>query len=143
MRLTKRQLKRIIREEYSRLKRRGLIREMSDKAQPKNGSLGSGRKPTKIGHNVYDHRHPSSRQMSLQDYEEMDDNAEFDNYDACVEKCLAAIPPMMKQMCGMGMSHMVTNDIYHLCAPICEEMGCDCDMVSEEVEEMLCSGTAR
>lgn len=30
MRLTKRQLKRIIREEYSRLKRRGLIREMYD-----------------------------------------------------------------------------------------------------------------
>jgi len=29
MRLTKRQLKRIIREEYSRLKRRGLIREMA------------------------------------------------------------------------------------------------------------------
>ena len=29
MRLTKRQLKRIIREEYSRLKRRGLIREMN------------------------------------------------------------------------------------------------------------------
>ena len=28
MRLTKRQLKRIIREEYTRLKRRGLIREM-------------------------------------------------------------------------------------------------------------------
>ena len=31
MRLTKRQLKRIIREEYSRLKRRGLIRESLDK----------------------------------------------------------------------------------------------------------------
>ena len=30
MRLTKRQLKRIIREEYSRLKRRGLIREAMD-----------------------------------------------------------------------------------------------------------------
>ena len=30
MRLTKGQLKRIIREEYSRLKRRGLIREMAD-----------------------------------------------------------------------------------------------------------------
>lgn len=29
MRLTKRQLKRIIREEYSRLKRRGLIKEMN------------------------------------------------------------------------------------------------------------------
>lgn len=32
MRLTKRQLKRIIREEYSRLKRRGLIREMRELA---------------------------------------------------------------------------------------------------------------
>lgn len=32
MRLTKRQLKRIIREEYSRLKRRGLIKEMRDLA---------------------------------------------------------------------------------------------------------------
>ena len=95
--ITKRQLKRIIREEYSRLKRRGLIREMYD------------------------------------------DNAEFDNYDACVQKCLAAIPPMMKKMCGMGMSHMVTNDIYHLCVPICEKMGCDPDMVSEQVEEMLCN----
>ena len=101
MRLTKRQLKRIIREEYTRLKRRGLIREY---------------------------------------YDGEDDNAAFDNYDACVERCLAAIPPMMKQMCQMGMSHMVTNDIYHLCAPICEEMGCDCDMVSEQVEEMLCNG---
>ena len=102
MRLTKRQLKRIIREEYSRLKRRGLIRE-------------TGRKPRNLGNNVIDHRHPSEMgQPSLQDYEEMDDNAEFDNYDACVEKCLAAIPDMMKQMCGMGMSHMVTNDIYHL-----------------------------
>ena len=30
MRLTKRQLKRIIREEYSRLKRRGLLREMGE-----------------------------------------------------------------------------------------------------------------
>ena len=30
MRISKRQLKRIIREEYSRLKRRGLIREMSE-----------------------------------------------------------------------------------------------------------------
>ena len=30
MKLSKRQLKRIIREEYSRLKRRGLIREMTD-----------------------------------------------------------------------------------------------------------------
>ena len=101
MRLTKRQLKRIIREEYTRLKRRGLIKEY---------------------------------------YDGEDDNAAFDNYDACVERCLAAIPPMMKKMCQMGMSHMVTNDIYHLCAPICEEMGCDCDMVSEQVEEMLCNG---
>ena len=34
MRLTKRQLKRIIREEYSRLKRRGLIRESMDPNGP-------------------------------------------------------------------------------------------------------------
>ena len=33
MKLTKRQLKKIIREEYSRLKRRGLIREMVDQSE--------------------------------------------------------------------------------------------------------------
>ena len=33
MKLSKRQLKRIIREEYSRLKRRGLIREMVDQSE--------------------------------------------------------------------------------------------------------------
>lgn len=92
MRLTKRQLKRIIREEYSRLKRRGLIRE----------SMG--------------------------------------NEQACIDECLMAIPPMMKQMCGMGMSHMVTNDIYHLCVPICQRHGCDPDSVSEQVEAILCGG---
>ena len=60
------------------------------------------------------------------------------NHAACVQQCFAAIPPMMKKMCGMGMAHMVTNDIYHLCAPICEQMGCDCDEVSAEVEAMCC-----
>lgn len=34
MRLSKRQLKRIIREEYSRLKRRGLIKEMAFQSNP-------------------------------------------------------------------------------------------------------------
>ena len=92
MRLTKRQLKRIIREEYTRLKRRGLINEM--------GMRG--------------------------------------NHAACVQKCFAAIPPMMKQICKMGMAHTVTNDIYHICAPICDQMGCDCDEVSAEVEAMCC-----
>ena len=38
MRLTKRQLKRIIREEYSRLKRRGLIKEMGRRGQFSRGS---------------------------------------------------------------------------------------------------------
>lgn len=99
MKITKRQLKRIIREEYSRLKRRGLIREMYD-----------------------------------------DPNMMEDNHVECVQACLAAIPAMMKKMCGMGMAHMVTNDIYHICEPICERMGCDPDLVSEEVEEMLCGG---
>ena len=38
MRLTKRELKRIIREEYSRLKRRGLIREMGEFPKGLSGS---------------------------------------------------------------------------------------------------------
>ena len=98
MRLTKRQLKRIIREEYSRLKRRGLIREM---------------------------------------YE--DPNVMEDNHAACVQDCLSAIPANMKQICSMGMGHMVINDVWHICKPICDDYGCDCDLVSEEVHETLCS----
>ena len=42
MRLTKRQLKRIIREEYSRLKRRGLIREMGEYPEYGSGTDFSG-----------------------------------------------------------------------------------------------------
>lgn len=96
MRLTKRQLKRIIREEYNRLKRRGLITEM--------GMVG--------------------------------------DFEACVQQCFAAIPANMKQICKMGMAHMVTNDIYHICAPICEQMGCNCDEVSRRVEAMCCGTMA-
>ena len=77
MRLTKGQLKRIIREEYSRLKRRGLIAEA-----PMRG-----------------------------------------DQDACIQQCLAAIPPNMRRICSMGMGHMVINDVYHLCEPICAEWG--------------------
>ena len=62
------------------------------------------------------------------------------NEQACIDECLMAIPPMMKQMCGMGMAHMVTNDIYHICEPICKKYGCDCDHVSQIVEEMCCKG---
>ena len=40
MRLTKRQLKRIIREEYSRLKRRGLLKEMTGKGYMVNDAMG-------------------------------------------------------------------------------------------------------
>ena len=104
MRLTKRQLKRIIREEYARLKRRGLINEMARVPSDVRGV------PT-IGGNPHE---------------------------ACVRKCFAAIPGMMKQICQMGMAHTVTNDIYHICAPICARMGCDPDAVSEEVEAMCC-----
>ena len=109
MRLTKRQLKRIIREEYSRLKRRGLIRE-----------------------SFRDMRHSSGMQRSLQDME--------DPMTMCIDACFDAVPPMMKQICSMGMAHTVTNDIYHICAPICEKYGCDCDEVSRIVEDMCCSG---
>ena len=110
MRLTKRQLKRIIREEYTRLKRRGLINEMGFR----------------------DMRHSSSMQRSAQDME--------NNETMCIDECFDAVPAMMKRMCGMGMRHMVTNDIYHICEPICKKYGCDCDHVSQIVEEMCCSG---
>ena len=60
------------------------------------------------------------------------------NKEICIEKCLAAIPPMMKQMCQMNMAHMVTNDIYHLCVPICNRWKCDPDEIAQEVEDRLC-----
>lgn len=109
MKLSKRQLKRIIREEYTRLQRRGLINEMGFR----------------------DMRGEHGRQMSHQDMEDS-------NYDKCVEKCLAVIPPTIKQMCSMGHDTMFVNDIYHLCEPICEHMGCNCDDVSEDVRMALC-----
>ena len=62
------------------------------------------------------------------------------NVQACIDECLAAIPGMMKQICGMGMAHTVTNDIYHICVPICERRGCDPDEISEQVESILCGG---
>ena len=71
------------------------------------------------------------RQRSYQDME-------GDNRAACVQKCLAAIPPNMKKICSMGMGHMVINDVWHICSPICDKMGCDCDDVSEEVHNTLC-----
>ena len=109
MRLTKRQLKRIIREEYSRLKRRGLIRE-----------------------SFRDMRHSSGMQRSLQDME----NSEL----VCIDECFDAIPAMMKRICGMGMAHTVTNDIYHICVPICEKHGCDPDHIAQIVEKMCIQG---
>ena len=60
------------------------------------------------------------------------------NEDRCIEECLRAIPPMMKQICSMGMAHTVTNDIYHLCVPICKRYRCDPDAISQQVEAILC-----
>ena len=62
------------------------------------------------------------------------------NEQACIDECLMAIPPNMKTICSMGMAHMVTNDIYHLCVPICERHGCDPDSISQQVESILCGG---
>ena len=114
MRISKRRLKRIIKEEYTKLKRQGLISE--------------GFRDMRGGH---------GRQMSLQDYEEQDPNMMEDNYDAAVEECMAAIPGMMKKIISMGMGHTVMNDIYHICEPICRRYGVDADMVSEEIMERL------
>ena len=106
MRITKRQLRRVIRE--------SILNEMSFR----------------------DMRDESSKRRFNQRTTELEEDMPMDNHAACVKKCFAAVPPMMKKMCGMGMAHMVTNDIYHLCAPICEQMGCDCDKVSAEVQQM-------
>ena len=62
------------------------------------------------------------------------------NEQACIDECLTVIPPMMKKICGMGMAHMVTNDIYQLCVPVCEVHGCDPDSISQQVEAILCGG---
>ena len=94
MKITRRQLKRIIREEYSKLKRKGLINE-----SPMRG-----------------------------------------DQEACIQQCLAAIPGNMRKICSMGMGHMVINDVYHICEPICAEWGCNADTVSEIVHDMLCEG---
>ena len=59
------------------------------------------------------------------------------NVAACVQECLQAIPPMMKQICSMGMSHMVINDIYHICEPIAQKHGCDADEIHEMVMSQL------
>ena len=163
MRLTKRQLKRIIREEYSRLKRRGLIKEtddmeledeeeMSDEEMNMRADYGldEPRRPRRapdfhihesrrrrnlrriVRESFRDMRHSSQMQRSAQDME----NKEM----MCIDECFDAVPAMMKRMCGMGMSHMVTNDIYHICEPICKKWGCDCDHVSRIVEDMCCKG---
>ena len=59
------------------------------------------------------------------------------NFNKCVDLCIAAIPPMMKQICAMGMARSVHNDIYHICEPIAQKMGCDPDDVHEEVMTRL------
>ena len=52
MRITKRQLKRIIREEYSRLKRRGLIREMYDDGSDFGGEYGPEPDADQLAHEI-------------------------------------------------------------------------------------------
>ena len=59
------------------------------------------------------------------------------NVEACVQECMQAIPPMMKQICGMGMSHMVINDIYHICEPISHKHNCDPDDIHQMVMSRL------
>lgn len=113
MKISKRRLQRIIKEEYTKLKQQGLISEM-------------GFRDMRGGH---------GRQMSLQDYE--DPNMMEDNYDAAVQECMAAIPGMMKKIISIGRGHTVMNDIYHICEPICKRYRVDADMVSEEVMERL------
>ena len=103
MKLNRRRLRRLIKEEYSKVLK---VMYMSG------GHMGGGMRGDSAG-------------MS------------GGNVAACVQECMLAIPPMMKQICGMGMSHMVINDIYHICAPIAEKHGCDADSIHEMVMQQL------
>ena len=70
MRLTKRQLKRIIREEYSRLKRRGLIRENVHEGDPSHISkmlMRSGYKPEDVDAIMMEIEHAAESEMEGQD----------------------------------------------------------------------------
>ena len=102
MKLDRRRLRRLIKEEYTRI-----LDEMH---------MGG-------GHRVDDY----SGAMSHAD----------PKFEGCVQACVGAIPPMMKQICTMGMSHTVLNDIFHICAPIAQAHGCDPDDVHEEVMRRL------
>ena len=103
MKLNRRRLRRLIKEEYKKV-----LMEMYMGGGHHGGSV-----------------HGGSMRMS------------GGNTEACIQECLQAIPPMMKQMCGMGMSHMVINDIYHICEPICQRHGCDPDDIHEMVMSRL------
>ena len=114
MKITKRRLQRIIKEEYTRLKRQGLISEMGFRDMRHSSSKGHMR--------GVDHDNPNMME---------------DNYDAAVKECMAAIPGMMKKIISMGMGHTVMNDVYHICEPICRQYGVSADDVSEEIMERL------
>ena len=68
MRLTKRQLKRIIREEYSRLKRRGLIRESVYEGDPSHiRKMLQGQDPAFVDHIMDTIEHAAESEMEGQD----------------------------------------------------------------------------
>ena len=102
MKLNRNRLRRLIKEEYSRV-----LKEMY---------MGG-------GHRGDSHRGPMSHADP--------------KFEGCVQACIGAIPPMMKQICTMGMSHTVINDIYHICEPIAQAHRCDADDIHEEVMTRL------
>ena len=58
--------------------------------------------------------------------------------DMVVNQALAAVPPMMKKMCGMGFSHSVHNEILNIVEPIAKKQGFDIYEVHELVMASLC-----
>jgi hypothetical protein len=117
MKLNRRRLRRLIKEEYRRV-----LREMNYKGfQDPNMNR---------QRDMFDIDVPVLHQGSVTSHAS-------GNNEACIQECLQAIPPMMKQICGMGMSHMVINDIYHICEPICHKHNCDPDEIHEMVMRRL------
>ena len=117
MRLTKRQLKRIIREEYSRLKRRGLIKEAFESDHEQDEFL------AEQIHQYEGEICQAIVQCAMQGYMEQEDNPDSDSPEAAVANT-----------CMMGEAN--PGELFRIatrCAPFASVL----DMMKEEQESMF------
>ena len=112
MRLTKRQLKKIIREEYSRLKRRGLINEMYDDG----GSMGA---PMDSGLQI-------DVERICDIIMEADEMGDYDGYCNFAESMMFnVLPEVRNEMSDMDLMRMGIFDGADLVCPPTAQEFCD------------------